>query len=98
MKYGIKENDLINIVQILKSNRKIEEAILFGSRAKGNFENGSDIDIALKGQDLNINDIIGLQIKIDDLNLLYKFDLIIFNRINEQALFEHIERVGINLY
>jgi predicted nucleotidyltransferase len=45
---GIEKNDIKNIVEIF-SFFKISDAILFGSRAKGNFSNGSDIDIAVKG-------------------------------------------------
>ncbi|MCF6172138.1 MAG: nucleotidyltransferase domain-containing protein [Bacteroidales bacterium] len=97
-KYGLLKSDLNNVVSILNKNKKISGVILFGSRAKGNFKEGSDVDLALKGTALNLNDIIDLSLEIDQLFLPYKFDLIIFDRIKEAALIEHINRVGIVLY
>ncbi|MCD4698047.1 MAG: nucleotidyltransferase domain-containing protein [Bacteroidales bacterium] len=97
-KYGLSGSDINNIISVLKNNRKINEIILFGSRAKGNFSGGSDIDIALKGDNLKLNDVIDASIEIDNLFLPYKFDLIIFNRIKEPALIDHINRVGKVIY
>jgi predicted nucleotidyltransferase len=97
-KYGLSEFDLNNIISVLKKNSKIQRAILFGSRAKGNFHAGSDIDIALDGEDLKLDDVLNLSIELDNLTLAYKFDLIIFKRILEEKLIEHINRVGIDLF
>ncbi|MBI9064426.1 MAG: nucleotidyltransferase domain-containing protein [Marinilabiliaceae bacterium] len=97
LKVGISSNDLERIIRIIKKCPKIEDAILFGSRAKGTFSNGSDIDIALKGKDILLNDILDLSIELDELYLPYKFDLIIYDRIKEDALKDHINRIGISL-
>ena len=97
-KYGLIDSDLNNVISILLKNQKIDEIILFGSRAKGNFKEGSDIDIALKGVSLKLMDIIDATIEIDSLILPYKFDLIIFDRINKKTLIDHINRVGIVLF
>ena len=94
---GINHSDLERIVRIMENSPKIEDAILFGSRAKGTFSNGSDIDIALKGNGLLLNDVLDLSIELDDLYLPYKFDLIIYDRIKEEALKDHLIRVGISL-
>lgn len=98
LKYGIPVADFKNVITILKENVKIDHAILFGSRAKGTYSNGSDVDIALLGKDLKLNDILQISEEIEQLFLPWKFDLIIFNRIKEQALIEHINRVGIELF
>ncbi len=95
---GIDDNDMKRIVEIIGAHQKVIEAILFGSRALGSFEAGSDIDIALKGSELKLNDIIDLKISLDDLLLPYKMDLIIYDRISEPDLIDHINRVGINLF
>ncbi len=94
IKYGLLESDIMDVISILQKNRKIEEIILFGSRAKGNFNTGSDIDIAIKGEDLKLNDLLDASIEIDELFLPYKFDLVIYNRIKEKALVDHINRIG----
>jgi len=96
--YGLQKTDINNVVAILQANKKIKKIVLFGSRAKGNFNKGSDVDIALIGDNLVLNDIFDLSLKIDNLFLPYKFDLIIFDRIKEKALVEHINRVGIILF
>jgi predicted nucleotidyltransferase len=97
-KYGIPESDLDALLSELKKNSEINEIILFGSRAKGTFRNGSDIDIALKGRNLKLNDILDAISTVDKLLLPYKLDLIIYTRIKEPALIEHINRVGIILF
>jgi predicted nucleotidyltransferase len=93
-KYGIPTSDLNDVIFILKENEKIRKAILFGSRAKGNFTSGSDVDIALVGNKLKLADVLEISVKIDELYLPWKFDIIIYDRIKEPELKNHIERVG----
>jgi predicted nucleotidyltransferase len=98
MLYGLDENNLVSILDILRTNTKIDEIILFGSRAKGIFDPGSDIDLAIKGKELTLDDIISLKARLNDLSILNKIDLVIYDRINEPALIDHINRVGILLF
>lgn len=69
--------------------------ILFGSRAKGNFKNGSDIDIAIKSKDLDFHKLMRIKSKLEELDLPYKIDLIDYNTIENEELRNHIDRVGI---
>lgn len=96
--FGLSESDLNDIVFILSKNELINEIILFGSRAKGNYSNGSDIDLALKGDDLKLTDIVNASLELDELYLPYKIDLIIYQRIKEIELKKHIDRVGKTLF
>ena len=96
--YGLTKTDLEEIIHILESNNCIEEVILFGSRAKGNFKNGSDIDIALKGDKLKLDDLLNLSLDLDELYLPYKIDMIIYHNIDIQGLIDHIRRIGITLF
>lgn len=96
--YGLDEKELLSVISVLKQNAKIDSVILFGSRAKGNFSVGSDVDISLLGANITLNDILEASLKIDELELPYKFDLIIYDRIQEKALIEHINRIGIKLF
>ena len=48
--FGLQDSDIKSIVKILLKNPLINEAYIFGSRAKGNFKKGSDVDIALKAE------------------------------------------------
>ncbi|MFV0346788.1 MAG: nucleotidyltransferase domain-containing protein [Bacteroidales bacterium] len=97
MNIGLDTEDIGRIINIIEDNVDIEDAVLFGSRAKGDFTNGSDVDIAFKGNNLQIGDILNLYLAVDELYLPYKFDLIIYDHIEDTALKEHIDRVGVSL-
>lgn len=97
MQFGLKEEIIQAVQQVLEQNQHVDKALVFGSRAKGNYKEGSDIDLALKG-DLNAKDVLELHGKLDALNLHYKFDLVNYKSISEPALKEHIDRVGMVMY
>lgn len=94
---GINAKDISRITQVITDAGNIREALLFGSRAKGNFRPGSDIDLALKGVGLTLKDILRVSAALDDLDLPYQIDLVIYDRITETALKDHIDRLGIDL-
>lgn len=94
MKFGLKPEMMVKINFVFIKYPEVEEVIIYGSRAKGNYRNGSDIDITLKGK--NLTDKIRSKISwdIDDLNTPYLFDISIFEKLNSPDLEEHINRVG----
>ncbi len=98
MKYGLKESYIQQIQSIFAEYSAIEKAILYGSRAKGNYRKGSDIDLTLVGQTLDFNLLIKIENKLDDLLLPYNIDLSILHKIENLDLIEHIERVGTIFY
>jgi uncharacterized protein len=97
-RYGLLESDINQVVETLQQNRNITKVVLFGSRAKGTYHAGSDVDLALFGRHLGLNDLLDLSIEIEKLNLPYMFDLILHDRIKEITLLDHIKRVGVNLF
>lgn len=98
MHFGLSDKVVEKLQQVFADYPKVDKAIVFGSRAKGNYKEGSDIDIAIKGRELSYNDLLSLNRKLDELNLPYKIDLINYHTIEEPALTEHIDRVGMELY
>ena len=98
MMFGLSDDVIEKIQNAFAENAKVDKAIVFGSRAKGNYKEGSDIDIAIKGQDLNFDDTLSLHQKFDELNIPYKIDLINYHTIKEPDLKDHIDRVGIELH
>ncbi|RRB01076.1 nucleotidyltransferase domain-containing protein [Larkinella rosea] len=94
MPYGLDDTDLNAITAVLARNHRVGQAILFGSRAKGSHRPGSDIDIALKGPELTFDDLLNLSVALDDLWLPLRFDLVLYDRINEPALREQIQKTG----
>lgn len=96
--YGIKQETWKRVIGILRSKPAVEEIILFGSRAKGNFKNGSDIDLCVKGSSLTDRDIKSLFNELDELNLPWEIDLLRYETISDPAVIDHIDRVGICLF
>ena len=77
----------------------MEQAILYGSRAKGNYKNGSDIDLTLRGgADLTLNVIYRILDDLDELLLPYAVHLSILDHISDWDVIEHIQRVGVVFY
>jgi predicted nucleotidyltransferase len=95
MRYGIKNRIIENINNIFSQYPQIEKAVLYGSRAKGNYKTGSDIDLVLYGNKLTLSLVNKVMNEIDDLLLPYSFDISIFEHLSNPALIEHINRVGI---
>ncbi|MCI5158452.1 MAG: nucleotidyltransferase domain-containing protein [Candidatus Electrothrix sp. AUS1_2] len=98
MKYGLSEKVLKEIQTVFGEFAEIEEVVLYGSRAKGNYKPGSDIDIALKGKRLHLQLLNSIDMELDELLLPYIFDLSIYDHINNNDLLAHIQRVGKVLY
>jgi uncharacterized protein len=85
------------ICRVFKRYPTLAQAVLYGSRAKGTFRPGSDIDLTLKGE-LSDQELLNLYGELDDLLLPYKFDLSLYRQLDNPALLEHIECVGRVLY
>jgi len=98
MKFGLDENVVADIQEIFREFPQVDEVILYGSRAKGNFRTGSDIDFTLKGKGLNLSVINKISLCLDELYLPYIFDLSIYTQIENQDLLEHIDRAGKTFY
>lgn len=97
-RFGLTEEVLSKIKSVFEHYENIDEVVLYGSRAKGNYRPGSDIDLTLKGKELNLKIINKISNELDDLLLPYGFDLSSYSQIENTDLIEHIQRVGIVIY
>ena len=95
---GLSDTALATVLAILSSCSAIEKAILYGSRAKGNFRPGSDIDLTLVGPQLTQDMLSKLWGRFEESNLPFQVDLSILKDIDNPSLQEHIARVGMVLY
>ncbi|MEL6900165.1 MAG: nucleotidyltransferase domain-containing protein [Cyanobacteria bacterium J06606_4] len=95
---GLSQDTLQKIRSVLAAHPEVESAILYGSRAIGNFRPSSDIDLTLTGEQLTLSILLRIDTEIDDLLLPYLFDLSILSHIHSPTLLDHIYRVGIPLY
>ncbi len=94
MKYGLPDSTIEKICQVFAQFPEIDKAVLYGSRAKGNYKTGSDIDLTLYGPALTPGRCSTIAEALDDLLLPYTIDLSVFSTLNHAALQQHIERVG----
>ena len=96
--FGLKPEQIEAICQCFAQYPAIEQVILYGSRAKGNFKDGSDIDLTIIDTNAAFSDLLQLENKLDDLLLPYKIDLSLKRQINNPDLLNHIDRVGKSFY
>ena len=98
MRYGLSEQTIEKICSVFANHPAIDKAVLYGSRAKGNFKPGSDIDLSLHGAGVSLKELGDIDCELDDLLLPYTIDLLIFDDLDHAELREHIERVGVIFY
>ena len=93
--YGLLERDFKFILKAICGYPEIEEVIIFGSRAMGNYKKGSDIDLALKGEKVDQRVVRRLSDELEEeYPLPYFFDIVNYNDITEEELKHHIDSVG----
>ncbi len=93
-RFGLSETVIDKICSVFAQHPEVEQVLLYGSRAKGNFKRGSDIDLTLLGPSLSEQLLLRLMTELDDLLLPYTIDLSIYAAITHPDLREHIKRVG----
>ncbi|TCP29722.1 nucleotidyltransferase-like protein [Scopulibacillus darangshiensis] len=99
MMYGLLERDFYYIKKALDKFSEIDQAILFGSRALGNYKKGSDIDLAIVGDDISDKTMADLYEWLNDIYPLpYMIDLQNYNSITNENLKNHIDTCGKELY
>ena len=97
-RFGLKTSCIADIVNVLKLQPEVEEAIIFGSRATGSYKNGSDIDIALKGEKITFDTLSTIRLRLDELPYLYMYDVVDYKKISNPAVTTQIDQTGITFY
>jgi uncharacterized protein len=72
--------------------------LIFGSRAKGGARPGSDIDLAVIAPEMTDAEFARLWNAIDDLPLVFKVDLLHWDRLANPRLKDKIPREGCLFY
>ena len=94
--FGIPNALLQKMSETFSKYPDIQKVTLFGSRATGNFRNGSDIDLSISTQKPDL--IATLRVELDDLNSPYMIDLVDENNLTNQALLKQIRESGVVIY
>ena len=93
-KFGLRRDTVNQINAVFAQYPEIEQVLIYGSRAKGDYRKGSDIDLTIVGASFTYRQLIRVGTEIDDLLLPYLMDLSLFSHIDNPDLIDHIQRVG----
>lgn len=99
MAFGLLHRDIDYILAALRNFPEIEQAVVFGSRALGNYKQGSDIDLAVIGERVTNKTIHALHdLLSEEYPLPYFFDIVHYHEMTNEKLLEHIDQYGIEIY
>ena len=95
---GLSHAEIEQIRGVFAQYPQIESVILYGSRAMGNFQPASDIDLSLVGEAIDFPMQARIEIDLEDLLLPYTFDITVYHKLKDPSFISHINRVGIPCY
>jgi predicted nucleotidyltransferase len=99
MRFGLKTENIKQISNIVSSFTEVQQAIIFGSRAMGNYKNGSDVDIALKGENITYEIVTQIKYQLnEETTMPYFFDVVDYDRLKNEDLKTHIDQFGKALF
>ncbi len=98
MPYGLTDSEMQVLHELFAENEKIEQVILYGSRAKGTYKPFSDVDITIVGKGLTRLDVNRLYAALDESPIPYMFDIFVFDTLKNENPKDHISRCGVILY
>ena len=99
MPYGLSTQTLQKIRDVFMRYPEVEEVVLYGSRARGDYKNGSDIDLTLRGDSELTHTLLSrIANDLDDQLLPYTIDLSILKNINNPDMVEQIQCFGVTFY
>lgn len=96
---GLSEQELSILREVFTHFDAIEEVVLFGSRARGSHQKASDVDLAIKGKNIDLDTLAKLTYTLEEETPLpYFFDVVVYNKITNDALKKAIDEGGENIY
>ncbi len=96
-KFGLPERTVNELLEYFKSKPGVEKVVVYGSRAKGNFRNGSDIDFAIWTDDKSAYEL-RIEAELDDLETPYMFDVTDYKNLSHEGMKKSIDKDGIVFY
>ncbi|SHG55423.1 Predicted nucleotidyltransferase [Salegentibacter echinorum] len=93
-KHGLSKNTVCKINSVFAEFFKVKKVVLYGSQAIGNYRPGSDIDLAIFSEEINFTELLDIERKLDGLDLVYTIDLLLFSKLDNEKLRQHILNFG----
>ena len=94
----IDEKIITQLQHIFKNYIEIEKVLLFGSRARGDNKNTSDIDICIFGNEIDHLLLSKIYMDLDEVNTPLSFDILHFQELSKQELINNILNEGVEIY
>lgn len=95
---SLREKDLATLCHTFRRFPCIREVRLFGSRATGHARRASDIDLAISAPDITTEEWLSFTDALDELPIIYEFDVVRTERLDNPRLVEKIAREGVSIY
>ena len=97
--YGLRDKDMKYMYDLFASIPGIEKVILYGSRARGDFERGSDVDLAVAGSEVSYSDIAKVHHMLENESpTLLWFDVLHYNTLKNEKMKKSIDKDGIAIF
>lgn len=93
MKHGLSDEVYKKIKEVIENNKQ-HKIVLFGSRARGDYKETSDIDLAILNETTR-EEQYDIMNQIDLLNIVYKIDLVFIDKNTKKELVESIKKDGV---
>ena len=95
---GLSRRIVDSLLETFSRYPKVERVIIYGSRARGDYRPGSDIDLAVIAPKMRFDEFSRLWNEIDELPIAFNIDLLHLDTLENQALKEAIDDSGKAIY
>lgn len=96
--WGLSPEVCGSICMILQKYPEISRVLIYGSRAKGTYRSGSDVDLMIVAPTLSSRRLLKIASQIDDLMIPHRVDVALWHQVDNPALREHVEHFGQDFY
>ena len=96
--YGLTDKSYKELLEILASIPEIEEVLIYGSRARGDYWRASDVDLSIKGKDIVRRTLALLNDKLYESHIPQIFDTHIYSDIKSQTFKDNVDQDGKVIY
>ena len=95
---GLSETIRDSLDDVFAQFPKVDRALVYGSRATGNYRPNSDIDLAVLAPAMSGREFSRLWMALDDLPILFRLDVSLWHEVTNPALKQAMIDDGIPLY
>ena len=95
---GLSDLQIADLRKIFSKYQGVEQVKVYGSRAKGNYTERSDVDLVVFGDELTRHDVSAIKLDIDESDIPFLVDVSLYHDIKNYKLIDHIDRVAVVIF